>query len=246
MAEAFRLEAHRVVLAILRRLDGGFLERHGIFFAGGTRIALELGEYRESRAIDFLCASRAGYRALRESVTESSLGAMSGRKALALARGVRSDQYGIRTWVDQDGVKVKLEVVREGRIGLGGMRLPTLPVPCLDHVHAFAEKLLANADRGLDASTLSRDAVDLAFMLEGWPADEALAGLRIAQDAYGEEVPAKAARVARKLRTDRRYRAQCIEGLGIADTATLAEGLAGLARLAEARGRRPKDRERAP
>jgi len=38
--------------------------------------------------------------------------------------------------------------------------------------------------------------------------------------------------VAGKLRTDRKYRAHCVEGLGIADTTTLSKGLERLVRFA--------------
>jgi len=33
-------------------------------------LAMTLGEYRESRDIDFLCSSREGFRSLRETVTD--------------------------------------------------------------------------------------------------------------------------------------------------------------------------------
>ena len=63
---AYRRPVHRQVLAILSTLDAAFLEQARCFFGGGTRIVLELGEYRESRDIDFLCSDRDGYRRLRE------------------------------------------------------------------------------------------------------------------------------------------------------------------------------------
>lgn len=230
MAErAFSRPAHAEVVRTLAAFDRDFLARAGCWFGGGTRIVLELGEYRESRDVDFLCASREGYRALRETVSERSLGAVTA-KPLALAREVRADQYGIRTWVDRGGLKLKFEILRESRIDLAGSRVARIPVDCLDPAHAFAEKLLANADRGLDASTLSRDAVDLAFMIEGWPAEAASAGLGLARAAYGREVDRKLVAAVARLREDRAWRARCVDGLGIADTKTLAAGLATLAK----------------
>jgi hypothetical protein len=225
----YRRTAHGEVVAILAGLDRGFLERCECYFGGGTRIVLELGEYRESRDIDFLCASRDGYRMLRETVADSSLGQVA-KKAVALAREVRGDQYGIRTWLTRGAFRIKFEILREARIDLAGGRIPLIPVACLDHAHAFAEKFLANADRGLDASTLSRDAIDLAFMIEGWPAVAAASGLAIAQGAYGAEVDRKLISVTTKLREDRAYRQRCIDGLAIAETKTLATGLAALTR----------------
>ena len=61
----FRRPAHRHVLALLEALDAELLERCGFLFGGGTRIALELDEYRESQDIDFLCSRAAGYAELR-------------------------------------------------------------------------------------------------------------------------------------------------------------------------------------
>ena len=230
MADDFVRPAHRIVLGALEKLDGEFLERCEIFFGGGTRIVLELGEYRESRDLDFLCASQAGYRQLRESVTDKSLGPVA-KSALPLSREVRADLYGVRTWLDLPNLKLKFEILREARIPLAGTRVPGLPVACLDRPHAFAEKFLANADRGLDASTLSRDAIDLAFMVQGWPMADAEAGLEIARTAYGSDVDRKLAEVASKLRSDRKYRNQCVDGMAITDARTLGRGLEVLARF---------------
>lgn len=225
----FRRPAHHEVVAALGLLDPRFLERCECHFGGGTRIVLELGEYRESRDVDFLCASRDGYRRLREVVSESSLGAIAPR-GIALGREVRVDQYGIRTWLARGEQRIKFEILRESRIDLAGCRVPGIPVTCLDPAHAFAEKFLANADRGLDASTLSRDAVDLAFMIEGWSPGAAATGLAIAREAYGAEADRKLDAVTAKLREDRPYRTRVTQGLAIEDTRTLAAGLARLGR----------------
>lgn len=240
MASAPRRPLHRQVVAILRQLDRAFLERCEAFFGGGTRIVLELGEYRESRDIDFLCASRVGYRLLRESVSGTSLGPVA-RKALALGREVRADQYGVRTWLVMKDVKLKFEIIREARISLEGAHVEGIPVSCLTRADCFAEKFLANADRGLDPSTLSRDAIDLAFMIEGWPAQDALRGYALATDAYGKDIARKLAGAVERLRTDRKYRTQCVEGLAITETKFLSRGLERLSRgmdLESARGAR--------
>jgi len=230
MPEPFRRPAHRVVAGVLRALDSSFLARAKCYFGGGTRIVLELGEYRESRDIAFLCADKDGYRLLRESIRETSLAPLAAR-AVDLAREVRSDQYGIRTFIARDGTSLKFEIIREARIALEAAQVRALPVPCLDRVHCFAEKFLANADRGLDGSTLSRDIVDLAFMTEGWTAADAVAGLSIAQEAYGESVGRQLAAVMRKMQDDRPYRNKCVEGLAISDTKILGSGIKSLGRL---------------
>ena len=113
----FTRSHHLTIAGILALLDGAFLDRAECFFGGGTQIALAYGEFRESRDIDFLCASRAGFRMLRETVNERSLGAVF-RKPVRLAREVRADRDGVRTFVVFDQVKIKLEFVLEGRIDL--------------------------------------------------------------------------------------------------------------------------------
>jgi hypothetical protein len=230
MDKPFRRASHRTVAGALAALDAAFLAANGIYFGGGTRIVLELDEYRESRDIDFLCASRPGYRTLREAVSATSLGPLARGKALKLDREIRADQYGVRTWLALAGLALKFEIVRESRIDLQETSVAGLPVPCLDRPHAFAEKFLANADRGLDASTLSRDAIDLAFMVLSWGTGTAAQGAAIAREAYGKEVDRKLGAVVQKLRGDRKYRTSCIDGMAIEDTRTLAKGLELLAR----------------
>ena len=111
-------------------------------------------------------------------------------------------------------------------------RIAGLPVACLTRRHCFAEKFLANADRGLDASTLSRDIVDLAFMIEGWSKADADTGLAIARSAYGDAVHRSLAAVTAKMREDRTYRNRCIEGLAIAQPKVMTAGIRALSALA--------------
>jgi hypothetical protein len=111
----FERAHHRRIHAVLCDMDPDFLRSAGCCFAGGTCLALQLGEYRESVDIDFLCASTAGYRAIRSTVSEASLGELF-RVTPRLLREVRADRYGIRTAVDVEGVPIRFEVVLEGRI----------------------------------------------------------------------------------------------------------------------------------
>ena len=78
-----------------------------------------MDEYRESVDIDFLCAAQDGYRELRNTITNVSLGAIFARP-VELAREIRADRYGIRTFLLSDGVPVKFEIVSEGRIHIDG------------------------------------------------------------------------------------------------------------------------------
>ena len=106
-----------------------------------------------------------------------------------------------------------------------------VPVTCLTRKHCFAEKFLANTDRGMDASTLSRDAVDLAFMIEGWGPEDAASGAELAREAYGGAIDQELSKVVAKLRSDKSYRARVVEGLAISDTRTLSAGLEAMAKL---------------
>ena len=101
----------------------------------------------------------------------------------------------------------------------------SFPVSC------FAEKFLANADRWNDESTLSRDIVDLAFMIAGWDGAAARAGRKIATHAYGKTVTESVRKAAKRLHDGKDYRRRCIAGLGVSDSRTLTRGLAQLATL---------------
>lgn len=227
-------ERHRLVARVLAALDNSVLESAQCWFGGGTRIALELQEFRESQDVDFLCAGIAGYRLLRAGVTGQSLGPLLPRipAGVSYQREVRADQYGIRTVFLVDGQPVKFEIILEARIGLSGAMFPGLPVPALDHVSCFAEKWLANADRWNDIAVMSRDAVDLAFMLQAWGKTEALSGAERAVAAYGAAVARAARDAAMKLQSDRSYRRHCMEQLAIEDSKTLAAGLKKLSAMA--------------
>jgi hypothetical protein len=219
---------HRAVLAVLRALDADFLSRAKCYFGGGTRIVLALGEYRESADIDFLCASREGYRALRSAVSDSSLGRIA-RSSLKLAREVVADRYGIRTFVEAGGEKVKLEIVLEGRIALAGRAVTGLPVPALDEASCCAEKFLANADRWGDESALGRDVIDLAFMSARWGREAMHAGFAAATEAYGKSVARDAKRAATKMLERAEWRRRCVAALNVSDTRTLLSGLRPIA-----------------
>ncbi len=218
---------HNTVLAALRSLDAGFLAKTECYFGGGTRIALALNEYRESADVDFLCASRTGYRALRAAVTEQSLGAIAMR-GVKLAREVVADRYGIRTFLEVNGEKLKFEIVLEARITLSGGMAAGLPVPVLDDGSCFAEKFLANADRWRDASVLGRDVIDLAFMVVHWGDEPLKTGLNVATEAYGKVAASAARRAATRMLEETAWRNRCMSTLAITDSRTLLRGLRAL------------------
>jgi len=233
---AFRRARHRTVARVLAALDAGALREFRCWFGGGTRIALELGEYRESQDVDFLCADLGGYREMRAGIGERSLGALLPKAppGIGFLREVRADQYGFRTVLSVDGEPVKFEIILEARIALQAGHVAAVPVDALDRVSCFAEKWLANADRWGDVSVMGRDAIDLAFMLIFWKEADALAGAALASQAYGAAVAKAAVAASAKLRTDLTWRRRCTAGLAIEDTARLAAGLKKLSALAAA------------
>lgn len=211
----FRRQHHNDILAALRALDGDLLLEAECYFGGGTAIVLHLDEYRESVDIDFLCASQAGYRKLRQALwgkpdLSGLLRPQSGIKAL---RDVRVDQYGIRTWIGAGETAIKFEIVREARIALAGHMDAQLGVPVLSRGCMYAEKLLANADRWNDTSVLNRDLIDLSMMIARWgpiPDD----AWRIAAEAYGDSARMAYAEAVRRVRNPD-WLAQCMAGMAM-------------------------------
>lgn len=179
-------DEHRHVLSLLSSLDAAFLRQAECWFAGGTAVSLRCGEYRLSHDVDFLCATREGYRALRDRVFHAGLRGFFTRD-IEVVREVRADRYGIRAVVRVDGAPVKLEIVNEGRIALQGTSDVDLPVARLTDVDLVAEKLLANADRFLDDSALGRDAFDL-MVLAHHLGELPSAAWDKARGAYGDSV----------------------------------------------------------
>ncbi|PJC99805.1 hypothetical protein GQ37_005735 [Janthinobacterium sp. BJB1] len=199
---------HQRTAKFLACLDAEFLAQSGCYFGGGTAIALSLGEYRESVGVDFLCSSMDGYRALRNTITNASLGSML-YGPVELVREVRADRYGIRTFVCVDGVPIKFEIVSESRIDISGSMNLLFGVPTLSLEDMYAEKLLANADRCDDLSMLSRDAIDLAMLIGHWGAIPEEAWIK-ARRPYGESIDAAYSK-ANELLNDSDYLASCLK-----------------------------------
>lgn len=206
----FNRPHHQRIEKLLQAFNAELLTQTQCYFAGGTAIALQLGEYRESVDVDFVCAFNEGYRTLRNTVTETGLGALL-NTALPHLRPVRFDQLGIRTVLEVDGTPIKVEILSEGRIALAGHRTAQLPVPTLVPADLYAEKLLANADRGQDRSVRSRDIIDLAVMIDQWGDIPDQAWTK-ARTAYGGQTD-RAYAAACRLISDRRYLRECLADL---------------------------------
>ena len=225
----FKNPRHLGVWNVLESLDAEFLADASCYFGGGTRIVMGLSEFRDSADIDFLCADSLGYRKLRNTIAHDSLGSILS-SPLTLAREVRADRYGIRTYLTVDGKPLKFEVISEGRVAIDADPNAQLPVPALDAASCFAEKFLANADRWADRSVLSRDVIDLAFMINGWGVEAADVGLQRAADAYGEVVFESTTNAIKSL-DDSAYRRKCLRELAISEGRVLRSGLRVLSKF---------------
>ena len=211
----FERPHHRRVAEALSALDADLLDEARCFFGGGTAIVLALGEYRESVDIDLLCASQDGYRLLRQRVWGVGFeGLTRGPSPVRAIRELRADQYGIRTVLEVDGAPIKFEVVREARIDLAGARDRALGVPVLAREDLYCEKLLANADRGLDRATMGRDVIDLSMMVARWGPIPDAAWVK-ARAAYGDTVDAAWRWAVAAIRDPARLEA-CLRGLAMA------------------------------
>jgi len=165
----YKRPRHNKIARVLDAFDPDLLARTEAFFGGGTAITLSLDEYRESVDVDFLCASRDGFSELRSRVFSGGLPALlKPGHSLNETRDLKRDMYGIRSWIDVDGTPVKMEIVSEGRIDLEGSMDAKFGVPTLSRDDMYAEKLLANADRGDDPATRHRDMIDLGMMIARW------------------------------------------------------------------------------
>lgn len=210
---------HRRIAQVLDALDGAKLREFKCWFGGGTAIALRHGEYRESVDIDFLVSDPDGYRQLRLCLAGAAdIDALlrAGAPPLTLARDIRADQYGIRTALLVDGVRIKLEIVREARIVLDE---PTRSdavcgIATLATADLAASKLLANSDRWRDDSAFSRDAIDLAMM--NLPPRGLRPALGKAAQAYGDAAAADMRLALDALRKRPAHLERCIRALAMA------------------------------
>lgn len=180
---------HRAIWKILEALDRSFLQQHNILFGGGTRIAMELDEYRESVDLDLFCCGREAYRAARSSiVNHKSFGNLfqaGHAPALFQGREIRVDRDAIRSMLEVDGRPIKFEIIHFDNDDITEDSDHDLfPVPAVSRESCFATKLLANADRHRDGV---KDITDLCMMRRIW-GDVPAAAWKAAFDRYGEQV----------------------------------------------------------
>jgi hypothetical protein len=167
-------------------LAAGRLRESKCFFGGGSAIALQLGEYRESVDIDFLCKAE-GFHELHRGVYKDGLRFLFDQPP-KLASELRRTRDAIRCSVDLEdgGMPVKFEIIQEGYLDLLEAGACVCGVICLSRADSIACKLMANADRGLDPAHQYRDFIDAAVASSAWK-QEAAIGFQKAVRAYGDD-----------------------------------------------------------
>lgn len=162
----YEVAHHQVIDDILKRFNTDYLCENDIIFGGGTLIALLIEEYRESVDVDFLCPDTTSYRAVRTQVTNNSLGNLV-KDEFHYVREISSSRDAVRTIIDLDNTKIKIEFVGFPDYLLNANKPDRqFPVPFLDYTSCFSTKLLANADRYNDAP--HKDIFDLIAMYIHW------------------------------------------------------------------------------
>lgn len=207
----FKRPHHQRIEKILRALNSDLLVQAECYFGGGTAIVLSLDEYRESVDIDFLCSSKDGYRLLRNLVS-SDLGPLL-LSPIKHIREVRTERDKFSTFLEVDGNPIKIEFIHEGNTTITGSIDPVLGIPILSREDMYAQKLLANADRGLDKATMSRDIIDLSVMIDKWGDIPGLAWDK-AYAAYGDYL-IRGFYNGIKVIQDRSYLASCLHRMGM-------------------------------
>ena len=180
----YKLAHHQTIIHLLNNFNLSFLVDNDIYFGGGTRIALELHEFRESIDIDLLCPTIESYRAVRNTVVSDSLGLLV-KKDFEYLREISFDRYAVRAFIKETPKPIKLEIVSFEKYYLTGKQDNLFPVPYLDIESCFYTKLLANADRATQPPY--KDIIDILFMIHCW-GDIPHSSLSNAQSIYGSSV----------------------------------------------------------
>lgn len=208
----YRYLHHQRIASLLEKFDANLLEEAHCYFGGGTAIAMQLGEFRLSNDVDFLCGSQDGFRLLRCALEGSTLGEIL-KFPVEHLRDVRVDRYAIRTALNVQGAAIKVELLAADDTSLECESISGFPVPVLSRNDLYAQKLMAAADRGLSRAIKSRDIIDLSMMIHTW-GDVPETAWDKAYKAYGENYLNRGVENAvHLLLSDPIYLKQCVHDL---------------------------------
>ena len=165
MKTQYKRTYHQRLHQVLQQFNSSYLNDHCILFGGGTRIALELDEYRQSVDIDFFCVGKNAFRAVRSVVTETTLGDLV-RQDFNYPRDIRADRDAVRCFISDQDIVIKLEFVFFLDELINADTRNIFPVPAIDRTSCYLSKLLANADRY--NTPPYKDIFDLLAMFDQW------------------------------------------------------------------------------
>ena len=178
---------HGLILDLIGRMNLELLTKAACFLGGANAIAMDVGAYRTSDGICFLCSSRQGWSRLRTAFFESNFEAFFPNGDVSAESEFFADQSGIHGWVSIDRRMVKIELITESRVDLEGHMNEAFGVLQLGMPSMFCEMLMTNADRGSDLNSMNRDILDILMMERRWgPLPEIV--MQRAVDAYGPVV----------------------------------------------------------
>ena len=227
-------ERHAPVCKLLHCLDHHLLERLGIFFGGGTAIALRLHEFRVSTDIDLFCRDDNALYAARHIAVEEGAENFFSQDVTVTTQ--RVDRNGRKLFVTAGETEVKCEIFNLALFPIMGERTGLFPVPTLTPYELFTAKLSSNANRFMDSSTKNKDIIDLGAMLNAW-GEMPRAVWETAYSKYGQADIDGAFRkaTARLLsRKELRMTEDCL-GISHADTKLIAKALVAECRRMESR-----------
>lgn len=157
---------HAPIIQLLQSLNHELLERIGVFFGGGTAIALRLNEFRISTDIDLFCRNDKALYAARHIAVEEGAGAFFSRNIPVTLS--RVDRDGIKLFASVDTTDIKLEIFNLGFFPIYGEKIAFFSIPTLTPQELFTAKLFANANRYMDSRNKNKDIIDLGAMLHAW------------------------------------------------------------------------------
>ena len=224
----FSREHHKSVITVLNALATDYFQARQCYFGGGTLLALGFGEYRESVDIDFLISDTEAIRALRADLRKDDYSVLfaSTNSSIALnPQQPRVTRDKVLFAAQPHDTPIKVEILFEGRITLDNPRqLPFTEMPCLALRDAIAEKLLANADRGLDSAYFAKDLIDLAIAISDIELlESAMEKIHAAEKGY--DVPAPLRRSVETFAAKQEFRRQCYAQLQVSSPVDIVDGI---------------------
>ena len=139
----FSREHHKSVITVLNTLAPDYFQARQCYFGGGTLLALEFGEYRESVDIDFLISDTEAIRTLRADLRKDDYSVLfaSTNPSIALnPQQPRVTRDKVLFAAQPHDTRIKVEILFEGRITLDNPRqLPFTEMSCLALRDAIAE-----------------------------------------------------------------------------------------------------------